>query len=127
MGVLAQRAFFVTGEGNAALFAAMAAAEGGAEVLVLERAPETESGGNTRFTAGGMRCTYAGAGDLRRLMPDCTDEEAARTDFGSYPAAAFSDAMFRLTRYRPAGPPCARLVAGSRPEGRRGGAGCVRT
>ncbi|HEY9539221.1 MAG TPA: FAD-dependent tricarballylate dehydrogenase TcuA [Kiloniellaceae bacterium] len=111
----AQRDVIVIGAGNAALCAAIAAAEGGAEVLVLERAPETESGGNTRFTAGGMRCTYDGAGDLRRLMPDFTDEEAARTDFGSYPAAAFYDDMFRLTRYRTDGALCERLVAESFP------------
>src|SRR3546814_14269473 len=97
MQVSAQRDVIVIGAGNVALCAAIAAAEGGAEVLVLERAPETESGGNTRFTAGGMRCTYDGAGDLRRLMPDFTDEEYPRTDFGNYPAAAFYAAMFRLT------------------------------
>src|SRR3546814_3468302 len=62
-----------------------------------------------------MRCTYDGAGDLRRLMPDFTDEEAARTDFGSYPAAAFYDDMFRLTRYRTDGALCERLVAESFP------------
>src|SRR3546814_14637723 len=62
-----------------------------------------------------MRCTYDGAVDRRRLMPDFTDEEAARTDFGSYPAAAFYDDMFRLTRYRTDGALCERLVAESFP------------
>src|SRR3546814_17339854 len=58
-----------------------------------------------------MRCTYDGAVDRRRLMPDFTDEEAARPDFGSYPAAAFYDDMFRLTRYRTDSALCERMVA----------------
>ena len=37
----------VVGAGNAALCAAMAAREGGAEVLVLEKAREEEKGGNS--------------------------------------------------------------------------------
>jgi len=40
------------GGGNAAFCAALAARERGARVLVLERAPEDEAGGNSRFTAG---------------------------------------------------------------------------
>ena len=42
----------VVGAGNAALCAALAAAEQGVSVLILERAPENEAGGNSRFTAG---------------------------------------------------------------------------
>jgi tricarballylate dehydrogenase len=42
----------VVGAGNAAFCAVHAAAEHGVSVLVLERAPEEESGGNSRFTAG---------------------------------------------------------------------------
>ena len=45
----------VVGGGNAALCAALAAGERGTEVIVLERAPEDERGGNSRFTAGAMR------------------------------------------------------------------------
>ena len=48
----------VVGAGNAACCAALAAAEQGAKVLVLERAPEAEAGGNSRFTAGAIRFAY---------------------------------------------------------------------
>jgi tricarballylate dehydrogenase len=90
----------VVGGGNAAFCAAMAAREKGASVLVLERAPEDEAGGNTRFTAGAMRVAYRGVDDLRRLMPDLTDEEVARTDFGTYAEEQFLDDMGRVTQYR---------------------------
>lgn len=105
----------VVGAGNAAMCAGISAAEGGAKVLMLERAPAVESGGNSRFTAGGMRCVYNGVDDLRRMMPDLTDEEVARTDFGSYPAEDFYDDMFRLTRYRTDGGLCEQLVTESLP------------
>ncbi|MEO8008844.1 MAG: FAD-dependent oxidoreductase, partial [Betaproteobacteria bacterium] len=90
----------VVGAGNAAMCAALAAREQGAEVIVLERAPEDESGGNTRFTAGAIRFAYNGVGDLRELMPDLTDEEVARTDFGAYTENQFFDDMARVTENR---------------------------
>ena len=90
----------VVGGGNAAFCAALAAREQGASVLVLERAPEDEAGGNSRFTAGAMRVAYSGVDDLRRLMPDLTDEEVARTDFGTYTEEQFLDDMGRVTQYR---------------------------
>jgi tricarballylate dehydrogenase len=90
----------VIGGGNAALCAALAARERGAEVLVLERAPEEESGGNSRFTAGAMRFAYDAVDDLLQLIPDLGVEEIASTDFGSYGESAFFDDMFRMTRYR---------------------------
>jgi tricarballylate dehydrogenase len=75
----------VVGAENAAFCAALAAAEHGVSVLVLERAPEEEAGGNSRFTAGAFRCVYDGVDDLRALMPDLTDEEVASSDFGTSP------------------------------------------
>jgi tricarballylate dehydrogenase len=90
----------VVGGGNAAFAAALAAGRAGASVTVLERAPEAEAGGNSRFTAGAIRVAYDGVDDLRRLMPDLTDEECARTDFGSYSEAQFLDDMGRVTEYR---------------------------
>lgn len=90
----------IVGAGNAALCAALSAAEQGASVLALERAPEAESGGNTRFTAGGIKCVYDGVEDLKALMPHLTDEEIAITDFGSHPEAKYYDDMGRETQYR---------------------------
>ncbi len=90
----------VIGGGNAAFCAALSAHETGANVTVLERAPEDEAGGNTRFTAGAIRCVYDGVEDLRVLMPDLTDDEIAKTDFGTYTQEQFYDDMGRVTEYR---------------------------
>jgi len=90
----------VVGAGNAAFCAALAARETRERVLVLERAPQDEAGGNTRFTAGAMRVVYDGVEDLRKLMPDLTDDEIARTDFGTYTEDQFFDDMARVTQYR---------------------------
>ena len=90
----------VVGAGNAALCAALSASEIKKKILVLERAPEAESGGNSRYTAGLMRVAYDGVEDLRRAIPDLSAEEIARTDFGTYTEAQFLDDMGRVTEYR---------------------------
>jgi len=90
----------VVGGGNAAFCAALAARERCERVLVLERAPEDEAGGNSRFTAGLLRVAYDGVEDLKRVMPDLSEDEIARSDFGSYSADRFLDDMARVTEYR---------------------------
>ncbi len=90
----------VVGAGNAAMCAALAAHEVGARVLVLERAPEAEAGGNSRFTAGAIRFAYDGVDDLRALMPDLTDAEVEVTDFGTYTEAQFYADLCRISDYR---------------------------
>jgi tricarballylate dehydrogenase len=104
----------VVGGGNAAFAAAVAAAEAGANVVMLERAPLDEAGGNTRFTAGAIRFAYDGVKHLRRLMPDLTDDEIARSDFGAYPEAQFFEDMGRVTEYRTDPDLCELLVTRSR-------------
>ncbi len=90
----------VVGAGNAALCAALSACEQGAEVTVLERAPEALRGGNSRFTAGAMRVAYDGADDLLRLIPELTGDELKRVDFGSYSRDSFYDDLTRISEYR---------------------------
>ncbi len=104
----------VVGAGNAAFCAALAAAEHNVSVLVLERAPEDEAGGNSRFTAGAFRCVYDGVDDLRTLMPDLTDEEVAKSDFGTYTEDKFFDDMGRVTEYRTDPDLCEILVTRSK-------------
>ena len=89
----------VAGAGNAALCAAISAAEKGARVLVLERAPHSENGGNSRFTAGGFRFVYSGVDDLRDLC-DLSESEIEMSEFGSYTEDQFFDDMFRVTEFR---------------------------
>jgi len=90
----------VVGAGNAALCAALSAAETVKKILVLERAPEADSGGNSRYTAGLMRVAYAGVDDLKKAIPDLSPEEIARSDFGTYTEEQFLDDMGRVTEYR---------------------------
>ena len=94
------RNVLVVGAGNAALCAAIAAAEGGARVTVLERAPRAVRGGNSAFTGGCFRTVYDGADDIARLVPDLTPEERATSDFGSYDAEKFYLDLCELSGYR---------------------------
>jgi tricarballylate dehydrogenase len=90
----------VVGAGNAAMAAALSAAEAGARVVVLEAAPLEHAGGNTRYAAGQLRTTFDGANDLSSLVPELTPEEAARCDFGTYGRADYLEDIGRLTGYR---------------------------
>ena len=80
---------------------------------MLERAPREENGGNSRFTAGAIRFAYRGIDDLRAIMPDLTEDEIGRTDFGTYTTEQFFDDMFRVTRYRTDPELCELLVTRS--------------
>ena len=91
----------VIGGGNAALCAALAAREGGASVLVLEKAPEPERGGNSFFTAGGFRFAHQGLEDLRRdVIPDLSDEEARSITIPAYTEDQYYDDIMRVTEGR---------------------------
>lgn len=81
----------VIGGGNAALCAAITAAENGAKVMLLERAPRTYRGGNSRHTRN-FRCSHDAAlgvlsgqynpeefyDDLLRVTKGNTDEALAK-------------------------------------------------
>ncbi|WP_432182798.1 FAD-dependent tricarballylate dehydrogenase TcuA [Streptomyces sp. NBC_00063] len=61
----------VVGGGNAAFTAAHAAVERGRRVVLLEKAPENQAGGNSFYTAGATRIAHDGLQDLTDLVePD---------------------------------------------------------
>src|SRR6476620_1119037 len=105
----------VIGGGNAAYCSALAAREAGASVLMLEAAPEDESGGNSRFTAGAMRVVYNGLDDIKALVPDLSQAEIDTTDFGTYTQDQFFDDMARVTQFRTDPNLCELLVTKSLP------------
>ena len=90
----------VVGGGNAGLSAAIAAAEAGARVTVLEAAPRELAGGNSAFTAGLMRVTFEDLDDILALVPDLGETAVATTDFGTYGPHDFLADLARVTEYR---------------------------
>ncbi|MBS0413316.1 MAG: FAD-dependent tricarballylate dehydrogenase TcuA [Proteobacteria bacterium] len=90
----------VVGAGNAALCAAISAAEQGAKVLVLERSPEEVRGGNSAYTGGAFRVAYEGAEDICRLVPDLSEDERSRSDFGTYSKSQYFDELIEMSGMR---------------------------
>src|SRR5215475_12786252 len=90
----------VVGGGNAALCAALAARETVSRVLVLERAPFGQHGGNTAYTAGILRFPFSGNAEILELVPDLSLEMIRDTDFGSYSEQSFYEDLGRVTDYR---------------------------
>ena len=66
----------VLGSGLAGMAAALSAKEAGASVTVIDKAPETSRGGNTRFSGGALRCPTA------ETTPDMLIDELDRITKG---------------------------------------------
>jgi tricarballylate dehydrogenase len=90
----------VVGCGNAGLSAALAAHQAGGRVLVLERAPIEQRGGNSMYTGGALKFAYESADDILEIVPDLSPEQLAITDFGTYTEDEFMADLGRLTEYR---------------------------
>jgi len=90
----------VVGAGNAALCAALAAREEGADVLVLERAPLSSRGGNSYFAGGVMRFPHHGASDLGASFPELQVGGTDDFDLLPYTESDFFDDMAEKTEYR---------------------------
>jgi tricarballylate dehydrogenase len=103
----------VVGGGNAGFCAAHAAAEQGRRVIVLEKGPLGQDGGNSYYTAGAFRVTHAGLADLAPLL--APDPRHDRTVLSPYRAADFHADMRRLTGGRADPELTGVLVADSRP------------
>lgn len=80
----------IVGAGNAALCAALSAAENGAKVLVLEKASIEERGGNSLFTAGGFRFVHDGIDDVcKDVLTDLSDAEVEQIVLPRLPAETY--------------------------------------
>jgi tricarballylate dehydrogenase len=90
----------IIGAGMAGLSAAIAARQAGASVMVLEKAPQAERGGNTRFSNGAIRAVYHGVEDIDALVGGLSAAERQRAEFGSYSREQYYDDLARVTQYR---------------------------
>ena len=90
----------VVGAGNAAICAALAAAETGVVPLVIEAAPEAERGGNSAYTAGAMRFAYADLDEYAEVIDELSETDRRDVDFGRYTEDRFFDDLFRVTENR---------------------------
>ncbi len=88
----------VVGAGNAALTAAISAGQNGARVLVLEKAPKAERGGNSTFSGGLFRFAYEGIEDLKPLRQDVSQKDWDRIEVGHYDADRYMGDLMRVTQ-----------------------------
>ncbi|KAI1810653.1 FAD/NAD-P-binding domain-containing protein [Poronia punctata] len=105
----------IVGGGNAGFSAATTAAQNGARVLLVEKAPLDDAGGNTYFTAAAYRCCFDGLDDL---LPYLYHEEGTkglpqdlvdRIEMAPYTKSDFHADIKRVTKGR-ADPVLARLL-----------------
>ena len=90
----------VVGLGNAAICAALSATEQGARVLMLEKAPVEERGGNSLFTAGGFRFVHDGLDDLRHdILDDLSAAEADQIILPALKQETYLEDLMRVTEH----------------------------
>ncbi|WP_457946981.1 FAD-dependent tricarballylate dehydrogenase TcuA [Pseudarthrobacter sp. alpha12b] len=88
----------VVGGGNAGFAAALAAAERGRKVVLLEKAQETASGGNSFYTAGATRISHDGLQELIEFVEP--DERHAASEVPAYTAAEYLADLSKVSEGR---------------------------
>ena len=89
----------VVGAGSAALSTAIAAKQlGVGRIVMLEKAPEPEFGGNPRFSHSGFRWVQSGKEEIRQFLPHLDDETWAKMEFRPYTEDDFHGHIGRATR-----------------------------
>lgn len=89
----------VVGGGNAACAAAVSARENGAKrVVLLEKAPREQRGGNTHFSGAIFRFVFNEVEELDRFVPDAEREYPGfHAGVPRYPREAFREDLLRVT------------------------------
>src|SRR4051794_39438432 len=91
----------VVGGGSAALEAAISAKQSGANhVVMVEKAPKKESGGNAQFSHVGFRFVHSGPKELREFFPQVPEERFQRMQIPAYTRQNFLDDLNRVTQGR---------------------------
>jgi tricarballylate dehydrogenase len=92
----------VVGGGNAAFAAAVSAKENGAKrVVVLEKAPKAQRGGNTHFSGAIFRHYFNDVKELDRFVPDAEEKYPGfHTGAEPYTKENFRDDLMRVTNGR---------------------------
>lgn len=88
----------VVGGGNAAFTAAHAAATRGRKVLLLEKAPKDQFGGNSYYTAGATRIPHNGLEDLQDFIE--FDERHPVSEVPPYSASNYAADIEKVTEGR---------------------------
>ncbi len=89
----------VIGGGSSAFEAAVSARQSGAEkVVMLEKAPEAEYGGNARFSHTGFRFCHAGRDEIRAFIPEIDDELFDAMEIKPYTGEEFTGDLNRVTQ-----------------------------
>lgn len=88
----------VVGGGNAGFAAALAAAERGRTVVLLEKAREAEAGGNSFYTAGATRISHGGLDELLEFVEP--DHRHAATEVPAYTAADYLADLSKVSEGR---------------------------
>ncbi|BDD03312.1 FAD-dependent tricarballylate dehydrogenase TcuA [Aureibacter tunicatorum] len=92
----------VVGTGNAALCAAIEAIDHDAEVVIIEKAPEKEKGGNTRLTSAALRIIFDHKDEVREILDNrYSDEDWARIFIEPYSHENFIEDIQSLGKGRP--------------------------
>ena len=100
MAEIEQADVVVIGGGSAAHESAVAAKHYGAErVIMLEKAPQAQSGGNARFSGTGFRWAFDDIEELREVT-DTAPEEFASVVVKPYTAQMFKDDLNRVSQGR---------------------------
>ncbi|MEX1004334.1 MAG: FAD-dependent tricarballylate dehydrogenase TcuA [Acidimicrobiia bacterium] len=91
----------VVGGASAGYAAAVAASHAGVErIIVLEKAPRDEVGGNCRFSLMGFRFAHGGAADILTLLPDDLRQANLQTRIRPYAREDFRGDLQQVTQGR---------------------------